>query len=289
MSFPHPLPSASSRLPRPFPLHSSRAACPSPTYRTVCCAVVTSQGNSTWVHPVSVPRLSSPGIFHPTAIPSSRSCLVLLVSSHLASHLVTTQWQPALFVAAASPSWGHRGVLSDGVWHVRVPCVCFFVCVLLPRLSRAEKDQPLPGPGTVMSPHRKCPGSSDNPCRLPAAHFLVISTGPVCPRLHVQKRTCVRPSSLQAEVIVADHVDPRPLKINTPPPRTWLLQVPVVPQILATPALMFQCCNTYIMLCTWHRCDAAAWAPSRGLDAAAALAARTVFAPKAWRRTWNSA
>lgn len=86
MSFPHPLPSASSRLPRPFPLHSSRAACPSPTYRTVqtvCCAVVASQGKSTWVHPVSVPRLSSPGIFHPTAIPSSRSCLVLLVSSCL--------------------------------------------------------------------------------------------------------------------------------------------------------------------------------------------------------------
>lgn len=73
------------------------------------------------------------------------------------------------------------------------------------------------------------------------------------------------------------------------PPRTWLLQLPVVPQAVAMPALMFQCWNTYIMLRTWHRTDAAAWAPSRGLDAAAALTARTVFAPKALSRTWKSA
>lgn len=112
---------------------------------------------------------------------------------------------------------------------------------------------------------------------------------PVCPRLHVQRRICVRPSSLQAEVIVADHVDPRPFKIPPSPPRTWLLQLPVVPQAVAMPALMFQCWNTYIMLRTWHRTDAAAWAPSRGLDAAAALTARTVFAPKALSRTWKSA
>lgn len=112
----------------------------------------------------------------------------------------------------------------------RAMCVCFFVCVSLPRLSRAEKDQPLPGPGTVMSPHRKCPGSSDNPCRLPAAHFLVISTDPVCPCLHVQKRTCVRPSSLQAEVIAADHVDPRPLKMTTPPPGLGYFSCPSYPR-----------------------------------------------------------
>lgn len=78
MSFPHPLASAPCRLPRPFTLHSSRAASPSPTYRTVCCAVLDGNpGKSTWVHAVSAPPPVISRIFHPTAIPSSRSCLVL--------------------------------------------------------------------------------------------------------------------------------------------------------------------------------------------------------------------
>ena len=60
------------------------------------------------------------------------------VSRLVLSRLVRppAQWQSAFFVAG-SPSDGHRGVLSDGV----------YVCVLCvaPRLSRPKKDHPFPG------------------------------------------------------------------------------------------------------------------------------------------------
>lgn len=167
-------------------------------------------------------------------------------------------------------------------------CACCVLCVAPPPVTSKRKISH----SLDQAPSCHLTENAQGLQTICAACPLLISSSfqryPVCPRLHVQKRTCVRPSSLQAEVIVADHVDPRPLKM-TPPPRTWTLQLPNVPQAVAMPALMFQCWNTYIMLRTWHRTDAAAWAPSRGLDAAAALTARAVFAPKALMRAWKSA
>lgn len=75
-----------------------------------------------------------------------------------------------------------------------------------------------------------------------------------------------------------------------PFPRTWLLQLPVVPQAVAMPALMFQCGNTYIILRTWHRSDAAAWAPSRGgWMRQLLLRPGRSLRRRALRITWNSA
>lgn len=252
MSFPHPLPSAPSRLPRLSPLTipalplALSVQLPVPVPRTLRCAVryVSTclphpspprqvgnlPGYVPYLSPAChlVPLTQSRRIFHPMALlsPSTVAARSCLVSSRLVCP--PTQWHPALFVAG-SPLSGHGSVMGDG------GCGCRRGRASFRRVLHAPPPPP-PGachekersailwPGTVMSPHWKCPGSSDSLCRVPAAHFLVISAVPCLPASTCADQAGVRPSSLQPEVIIADYPDPR----TQDPSWIWLLPHPVI-------------------------------------------------------------
>lgn len=158
-------------------------------------------------------------------------------------------------------------------------------CVASPACHGQKKDQPFPGQG----PSCHLIEHAQGPQTICAACPLLISSSfqryPVCSRPHVQKRTCVRPSSLQAEVIVVDHIGPRPLKI---PAGLGYFSTPSYPRLSQSQLSRFSagirisCCVPGIALTPRLVLLAGGWMRH------AALAARTVFAPKTMRRTWNS-
>lgn len=292
MSFPHPLPSAPSRLPRLSPLTipalplALSVQLPVPVPRTLRCAV---RYVSTCLPPPSPPRQvgNLPGyvpylspachlvpltqsrrIFHPMALlsPSTVAARSCLVSSRLVCP--PTQWHPALFVAG-SPLSGHGSVMGDGGCGCRRGRASFRRVLHAPPGGPVTRKKDQPFSGQALSCHLI--GSVQGLQTVCAACPLLISSSfqrsPVFPRLHVQtkpvsdRRRFSLKSSSPTTLILAHKI----------PVGFGCFPTPSYPMISQKRALMFQCWNTHIMLRTQYRTDAADCAPSRGLDAACLL------------------
>lgn len=162
-----------------------------------------------------------------------------------------------------------------------VSCV---VCGRPPPVT-SKKDQPFPGQAPSCHLNQNAQGLQT----ICAACPLLISSSfqryPVCPRLHGQSRTCGRPSSLQAEVIVADHMGRQPFKA---PAGLGYFPAPSDPGLSQwqrscfSTGIRISCCMPGIALTPRLVPLAEDWKRD------AALAARAVSFTKTMRRTWNS-